>query len=176
MGAFNNGPTGCPSVDGHAAPGKDSSASVAAARSRDEIAFKIRLDTLARRVILKPKPPDARAMKSLPILIAWSTAAFGLSSCGTMDLARKTGAATSETLDGLSKFSMTDLLPSRVKIVEVREKDLKKLPLGEERAIAYSTAKRRGLWFSDGPVDFKAPPLPEAGVEMDGSLLPPKPE
>jgi hypothetical protein len=98
-----------------------------------------------------------------------------LPSCGTMDLVRKTTASTTQKIGELSKFSVTDLMPAKVKVVEVREKDLKDLPLGEDRALAYEAKKRRSFWFFDGPVDFKEPELPTAGAELDGSLLPPKP-
>jgi hypothetical protein len=75
----------------------------------------------------------------------------------------------------LSRLSVSSLMPARIKVVEVREKDLKPLPLGEERALAYAK-RQRNLWLFSGPITFKEPPLPEAGIEMDGSLLPPKPE
>lgn len=72
-------------------------------------------------------------------------------------------------------FSLASLLPGpRVKVVQVRHKDLKPLPTGRERALAYENAHHRGFWFFGGPVDFKEPTLPEAGSELDGSLLPPR--
>lgn len=64
--------------------------------------------------------------------------------------------------------------PPGVKVVEVREKDLKPLPSGHERALAFQNTRKRSFWFFGGPVDFKEPILPEAGGEMDGSLLPPR--
>ncbi len=78
-------------------------------------------------------------------------------------------------LPKLPDFSLASLLPgSRVKVVEVREKDLKILPTGHERALAYASKHKRGFWIFGGPVDFKEPTLPEPGSEMDGSLLPPR--
>lgn len=71
--------------------------------------------------------------------------------------------------------SLAGLLPGpRVKVVEVREKDLKKLPSGHERALAFENGRKGGFWFFNGPVDFKEPTLPDPGSEMDGSLLPPR--
>ena len=71
--------------------------------------------------------------------------------------------------------SLANLLPgSRVKVVQVRKKDLKELPTGRERALAFENERKRGFWFFGGPVDFKEPTLPEPGSELDGSLLPPR--
>lgn len=61
--------------------------------------------------------------------------------------------------------------PAGVKVVEVREKDLKKLPTGQEQALAFET-KRKRSWFFGGPVDFKEPTLPASAAAADGSLLP----
>ena len=62
----------------------------------------------------------------------------------------------------------------RAKVVDVREKDLKDMPLGEERALAYQRS-RRSFWdIFRGPVDFKEPELPDEADLIDGSLLPPK--
>jgi hypothetical protein len=67
------------------------------------------------------------------------------------------------------------LLPAGgLKVVEVREKDLKDLPTGQERAIAYRNERKRGFWIFGGPVDFEEPTLPEDGSGIDGSLLPPR--
>jgi hypothetical protein len=75
----------------------------------------------------------------------------------------------------LPDFSLASLLPgSRVKVVQVRIKDLKKLPTGRERALAFENERKRGFWFFGGPVDFKEPTLPEPGSQLDGSLLPPR--
>jgi hypothetical protein len=76
-------------------------------------------------------------------------------------------------LPDLSETPIARILPGqRVKVVEVREKDLKELPTGKEKAIAYRNSG--GFWIFGGPVDFKEPTLPEPGSEMDGSLLPPR--
>ena len=69
------------------------------------------------------------------------------------------------------QFSIADLRPAKVDVVEVREKDLKALPTGEERALAYQRSGRRFSWLS-GPVDFEEPDLPTVGLPVDGMLLP----
>ena len=77
----------------------------------------------------------------------------------------------------IARFSFRDLLPSRVPVVEVREKDLKELKLGKDRALAYE--KQGGFfrsWFGK-PVDFKEPDLPVGALDNpEFGLLPPKSE
>ena len=75
----------------------------------------------------------------------------------------------------LSGFSLAGLLPGPgVKVVQVRKRDLKDLPTGRERALAFESQRKQGFWFFGGPVDFKEPTLPEPGSELDGTLLPPR--
>lgn len=95
-----------------------------------------------------------------------------LVSCGSLDAVKSTAANVTK---GVSQFSLSDLRPAKVDVVEVREKDLKELPLGKERALAFDRERKRSFWsFMSG--SFKEPKLPavEDG-EVDGSLLPPKP-
>ena len=77
----------------------------------------------------------------------------------------------------IARFSFRDLMPSRVPVVEVREKDLKDMQLGKDKALAYQ--KNRGFfgtWFGK-PVDFKEPALPAGGLDNpEYGLLPPKSE
>ncbi len=109
-------------------------------------------------------------------------AAFALVSCatvkqvgqGSMAFVQKTSSATSSKVSKFSEIAINTIHPPGVKIVEVREKDLKKLPSGHEKALAYENTRKRGLWFFNGPVDFTEPNLPQPGGETDGSLLPPK--
>lgn len=83
---------------------------------------------------------------------------------------RDTSSATASKL-----ALLTDLLPgNRIAVVEVREKDLKELPTGRERALAFQNSRKGGFWIFGGSVNFKEPTLPVAGSEPDGSLLPPK--
>jgi len=96
-----------------------------------------------------------------------------LTSCGTMKMVSSAKEKTASTMSGLAKFSVRDLMPSKVPIVEVNEKGLKDMPTGEERALAYESKRKRSFWFFDGPIDFKEPTLPVDSGELDGSLLPP---
>jgi len=83
--------------------------------------------------------------------------------------------STSAVAAKLSKFALAGLLPGPpVGVITVRAKDLKSLPTGHERAIAYASERKQGFGFFGGPVDFKEPTLPEPGSELDGSLLPPR--
>src|SRR5690606_35029828 len=102
-------------------------------------------------------------MNALSLSVLSSTAliaALGLTSCGT-----------SGTPGKIATFSVRDLMPAKVEVVEVREKDLKDLPLGRERALAFQNQqKKRSFWFFGGSAVFKEPALPEPGSELDGSL------
>lgn len=116
------------------------------------------------------------------IFIPALAVAFGLVSCtavskvskNSLAFVKKTTTATTTKVAQLSTMAVDKISPPSVKVVEVREQDLKKLPTGQERALAYQNTRKRSFWFFGGPVDFKEPSLPEAGGEMDGSLLPPK--
>lgn len=89
------------------------------------------------------------------------------------------GQAAAGKMSELSRQSLAAidrLRPRRVPVVEVRNKDLKDMPLGHERAIAYQEKQRNAWWFFRGPVDFKEPTLPDSSAESAGSLLPAKDE
>jgi hypothetical protein len=116
----------------------------------------------------------------LPLrLLSVSSSCVLLASCGAISSLRN---ATASRVSQISKFSVTDLMPAEVGIAQVRPKDLKEMPLGKERALAFEAKKQsiasrqdRGSWFSKGPAEFKEPILPiDAGL-LDGSLLPPLP-
>lgn len=119
-------------------------------------------------------------MKTMNRLIQLPTiaAVLGLTSCATVSKIGQGSMAvvrgTTSKVSQLSAMAVDKINPPSVKVVEVREKDLKKLPTGQERALAYENTRKRGFWFFGGPVDFKEPTLPAPGGEMDGSLLPPK--
>jgi hypothetical protein len=116
-------------------------------------------------------------MSRIPLLAAL-TAIFGLVSCATVGKVGSGSLAfmqkTTAKVSKLTEMAVDKIHPPGVKVVEVREKDLKKLPSGHERALAYENTRSHGFWFFNGPVDFKEPTLPLPGGEMDGSLLPPK--
>lgn len=124
-------------------------------------------------------------------------AVFPLSSCATLRNAGKGSVAlvknsTSATVSKIASVKMpsmpkmpslpkmpdlhlANMLPgNRVKVVEVREKDLKELLMGSELAKAHVRERKSGFWIFGGPVDFQEPTLPEPGAELDGSLLPPR--
>lgn len=135
-------------------------------------------------------------MKTPPqaIVCLAATAVVSLSSCATMRNVGKGSVAmvkntTSATASKISSIHMpkmpklpdmpdmhlANLLPgNRIKVVDVREEDLKELPTGKERALAYENERKSGFWIFGGPVDFKEPTLPEPGAELDGTLLPPR--
>ena len=116
------------------------------------------------------------------IFVPVVAAVLGLSSCatvskvgqGSVSLVRKTSSATTAKVSELAEMASHRIRPAGVKVVEVREDDLEKLPTGEERALAFENSRKRSSWFFNGPIDFKEPKLPEIGGEMDGSLLPPR--
>jgi hypothetical protein len=136
---------------------------------------------------VSPMKSDSPAMKHFALALI-----LCLPSCATMrnvgegsvNLVKKSTSATVSTISHLAKapkmpkmpdFSIADLLPDKgPKVVEVREKDLEELPTGQELAKAHERQRRNSFWIFGGPVDFKEPTLPEAGSEMDGSLLPPR--
>ena len=98
-------------------------------------------------------------------------------SAGIRQMGQKSAQAVRNTSSAtVAKLSsLTDLLPGKhIAVVEVREKDLKDLPTGRERALAYQNTRKGGFWIFGGSVDFKEPTLPVTGSEPDGSLLPPK--
>jgi hypothetical protein len=107
-----------------------------------------------------------------------------IAACGAFPACTAVKNATSATtakvsssfakLPDIADTPIASILPGqRVKLVEVREKDLKELPTGKEKALAYRRGNS-GFWIFGGPVDFKEPSLPEPGSELDGSLLPPR--
>ncbi|MFD0895657.1 hypothetical protein KBB96_01650 [Luteolibacter ambystomatis] len=113
-------------------------------------------------------------LRSLPIYVA--PLCLLLASCGTMT---KLKDKTTAGLTKVSRFSVSDLMPARIDVVEVRQKDLKEFQTGQEKALAFENTRRQrdtgGFWgFFRGPVDFKEPTLPNNAGMMDGSLLPPR--
>jgi hypothetical protein len=109
-----------------------------------------------------------RVVMKFPSLFA-AGASLSLISCGSMDAVRDAPVATR-----IAQFSLADLRPAKVPVVEAREKDLKELPTGQERALAYEQSRKKNLWAFAGPVIFHEPMLPEGSGFLDGSLLPPK--
>lgn len=131
---------------------------------------------------------------SRAIVCLAAAAVVSLSSCATMRnvgkgsvaMVKNTTSATASTISSIHMPKMpklpdmpdmhlANLLPgNRIKVVDVREEDLKEMPTGKERALAYENERKGGFWIFGGPVDFKEPTLPEPGEELDGTLLPPR--
>jgi hypothetical protein len=105
------------------------------------------------------------------------TVPLGLDSCGTVEFAKKSTAALTSKAAHLARFpnlGIPDLFPAPVKIVKVRDEDLRDLPLGHDRALAFERKRQYGDTLGRAPADFIQPDLPQPGEGMDGSLLPPK--
>lgn len=84
---------------------------------------------------------------------------------------------TSNGMSALADASWGRFREPKVQVVEVREKDLKDMPSGEQQALAFegrNNRRKSSFWgLFNGPVDFKEPTLPTSGGELDGTLLPP---
>ncbi len=135
------------------------------------------MDSVVRRGIfhIQQFPMKTMALVKTGLLMM---AAVNLVSCAAVKNATAATAAKFSSsiakLPDLADMPIARVLPGqRVKVVEVREKDLKEMPTGKEKAMAYRTG-RSGFWIFGGPIDFKEPTLPEPGSELDGSLLPPR--
>ncbi|WP_234043539.1 hypothetical protein [Luteolibacter yonseiensis] len=119
---------------------------------------------------------------SLPAIVSTLVVTLGFVSCGAINkvgegsvaLVKKTTTATTTGIASLSD----KIRPAGIKVVEVREQDLEKLPTGHDRAIAFQNTKKNSFWLFDGPVDFVEPQLPEPapGDDQVEILLPPKDE
>ena len=112
-----------------------------------------------------------KAMLRALLVSLVTTAPLVLSSCGSVAHVKNSGISAAAKV---SRFSFSDLFPAQVKVVAVRKKDLKDLPLGHELALACQKERDLAFWPSSGTVDFVQSELPEPGAELDGSLLPPK--
>ena len=103
---------------------------------------------------------------------------FGLVSCAAVSkIGENSASLMKEATAQVSKLSgaaIDKVRPAQIKVVEVREKDLKEQPTGEQQALAYEKTRKRSFWFFSGPVDFVEPTLPEPGGDMESGLLPPK--
>ena len=119
-------------------------------------------------------PP--KLMKSLCCVIA----AFAFASCAQVgQLKTATAGGFTKMSSGLAKATdatMAKIMPPKIPVVEVREKDLKKVQTGQEQAVAFEKTRRNRFWgIFSGPVDFKEPALPSDNGMMEGDLLPPPP-
>lgn len=86
-------------------------------------------------------------------------------SCGNFDA---TGLAKK------SVDSVANLIPRRVPVVKVRPEDLKKMPSGADRALAWDRHLDAKRYVFFRPKSYKAPKLPDARtLPADGGILPP---
>lgn len=121
----------------------------------------------------------------LSIHLPAAAIALGLISCASVkEAGRNSVAAVKSTASGIGsladKAKMPDLammIPGgrKVGVVEVRENELREMPTGHERALAFDRERKRSFWVFGGPVEFREPDLPDGGAPLDGSLLPPRP-
>jgi hypothetical protein len=106
-----------------------------------------------------------------------AAAALSLVSCAQVNQIKTATVGGFSKVSEVSKSSIAKLMPARIPVVEVREKDLKALPTGQEQAIAFEKSRRNRFWdMFSGPVDFEEPVLPADVGSLDGDLLPPKVE
>lgn len=105
-------------------------------------------------------------------LFSCALIACALASC-TQVSSLKTAAA--EKVGKISDFSVAKLIPgsNRPPIVQVRERELKEIPTGHERAVAFEKSRRNRFWIFGGPVNFVEPELPVDDGVAEGTLLPP---
>jgi hypothetical protein len=104
-------------------------------------------------------------------------AALSFVSCAQVNQIKTATVGGFSKVSEVSKASVAKLMPARIPVVEVREKDLKPLPTGEQQALAFEKSRRNRFWnIFSGPVDFEEPTLPDNAGAMDGELLPPKVE
>lgn len=94
---------------------------------------------------------------------------LGLGSCGAVKSFKDSTATMVAKLPALPRPGM---LGDHPKVVKVRPQDLKEMPLGHDRLVAYQRSGAFGFWPM-GEVKFEPAALPEPGSEVDGSLLPP---
>lgn len=103
-------------------------------------------------------------------------AALAFASCAQVNQLKTATAGGLAKATDATRDSFAKLMPSRIPVVEVREKDLKDRPTGHEQAIAFEKTRRNRFWsMFSGPVDFQEPALPDDSGSIDSGLLPPPP-
>jgi len=106
-----------------------------------------------------------------------AAAALSFVSCAQVNQIKTATVGGFSKVSEVSKSSIAKLMPARIPVVEVREKDLKAQPTGQEQAVAFEKSRRNRFWnMFSGPVDFEEPVLPADVGALDGDLLPPKAE
>jgi len=133
-----------------------------------------------------------KASRAIIPLLALSSL-LGFSSCGTMKSIKSTASAGAGKVSGgfgkmssgmgsmagnvgdFAKNTKSKVLPSHMPVVEAREDDLRDIPTGHDRALAYQQKRNRKFRIFGGPIKFEEPELPEIGEGSSAGLLPPKP-
>lgn len=96
---------------------------------------------------------------------------LAFTSCGVMKTAKE---KTTGGMSAIADASWGKFTKPKVPVVQVRSKDMKELPSGQQQAVAFDAKKKRTFWaLFRGPVDFKEPTLPANAGGPEGSLLPP---
>ncbi|NWK56413.1 hypothetical protein HW115_12385 [Verrucomicrobiaceae bacterium N1E253] len=96
--------------------------------------------------------------RSIPLVLACAL----ISACGN---------SSSSNLASKSIDKVTGLWPRRVDVVDVRHKELKKMPSGKDLALAWDRSLNQWVYV---PVDYKPPTLPDdPTMPIDAGLLPP---
>jgi hypothetical protein len=119
---------------------------------------------------------------------------LGFAGCGAVDspeagesgengsLAGRAGSALSGGFRRLASAASSPFGPD-IPVVEVREEELRDLPSGHEKLLAYQARQQRAArereFFGSGSMNFPEPELPQEGESADdaslgGGLLPPK--
>ncbi len=117
-------------------------------------------------------------MMPKPLLIA-HLLPLVFTSCGTMNTLKETASDATRSVRKTASHTtqnITDFAWGRPKVavVKARQKDMKSMPLGKERSLAFEQERKRSLWSFVLP-HFVEPSLPSPSEnEADGSLLPPK--
>lgn len=95
-------------------------------------------------------------------------------SCSSLQSLSQTATTAASTLRQLSQQKRN---PNELAVVDVREKDLKEMPLGKARALAFEKKQEtKPLLTAAFPEKFEEPILPDvSNISLDAGLLPPKP-
>lgn len=112
---------------------------------------------------------------------------LGFAGCGAVDSPEAgdsgdNGSALSGGFRRLASAASSPFGPD-IPVVEVREEELRDLPSGHEKLLAYQARQQRAArereFFGSGSMNFPEPELPQEGESADdaslgGGLLPPK--
>ena len=124
-----------------------------------------------------PKSFNSFSKRIVPMSLTLISCSLFIS-CGNFKSSAVSKAVAVSRMAKKSVASVVNLVPRRVPVAEVRPKDLKQMPSGADRALAWNRhldSKRYASnfrWFA--PKNYKAPKLPESrSMPTDGGILPP---